>query len=122
VSYRDEEELEDYSEFDAPARVSNGIDIDGPNILPEESDSNEVFDIPLANSTPNFTVIPTVSEPHRYPVREHKPPVRYDPSAYYHLSMLRSLKKRAKETIKAVLKELRQMIDKDVFDPVLKSF
>jgi hypothetical protein len=125
VSYKDydsedENEMIDYNEFEPPTHVSTGIDVDGPNILPDENDSSEVFDIPLQD-TNQIIPPPPVEEQHRYPIHQHKPVIRYDPSAYYHLSIQRSMKKRAKETVEAVLKELKQMIEKDVFDPVSKD-
>jgi hypothetical protein len=78
-----------------------------------------VFDIPLDSSTE--APITSPSQERRYPAREHKPPDRHNPSANYHLSIQTSMKKRAKETVAAVLKELRQMIDKGVFEPVMKG-
>jgi hypothetical protein len=124
ISYKDYDEIDesetvDFNEFEPPSHISTGIDTEGPNILSDENDSSEIFDIPLRNNEEN--IIPTSEETHRYPIHQHKPVERYDPSAYYHLSIQRSMKKRANETIQSVMKELKQMIEKHVFDPVLKN-
>jgi histone deacetylase 1/2 len=75
-----------------------------------------------------------VSEP-RYPARQHRAPMKlqYSVKGYaddvpdnrtkylYHVSVKQMMEKYRDETITAVMKELQQMVDKDVFHPVQRS-
>jgi hypothetical protein len=144
ISYREEDESEyssDYEneepdnleEFQQPVYQMDGIDPDGIDIIPDQQDDegNQVLtnletevlspviqsDQTGFNETENVVKDNNDQISHRYPQRVRKQTERFG----FHMSVEKSLKKYEKETIQAIIKELQQMLDKKVFQPVFKG-